>query len=223
MLGLLCYALPFAALLWATLWGLGDWLHRQVEPLTHADAATIAAADLNAALATVTLARRIDPLAPAYRLSAGRLREQAARDPTLPAAAAAELLAEAEVLYLEALRRQPTWPYGVSALYRVMHKRGEETMLLEQVLARGLRLGRYEAGFQRSLIETGLALWPRLSPAQADAIQALLVPALSSQPGWLLATAARLGRWDLVAPLVDDDPRLAPLVRRYGPPAHGSP
>lgn len=175
--------------------------------------------DPAAALETLHKARRLLPWEPRLMQLEGQLLERAAAGAA--PSAAGPLLAAAAERYQAVLTRQPTSVYAMAALLRVALNTDTPAAIGDALFTRALRLGLWEPGAQRSLIETGLAAWAVLTPVQQEALVEVLVAGLRSQPDQVMASAARAGRWDLLGPIVEqlalDDPALLIFARRHAP------
>lgn len=203
-----------ALLAWSVASAAALWFAAQAGALADGPSA-----DPQRALGPLQTARRFAPRSPELLIAEGQLLERQASQ--ADASVAAGRLAGAQQRYREAIARQPTSAFANAALLRVLLKSQAPAVEIDAQFARTVRLGRWEPGVQRSLIETGLAAWPVLTSAQQDHLIDVLVAGLTSQPDWVMAAVVRAGRWDALGPVIErlaaDDPGLSALFKRYAP------
>ncbi len=201
--------------LWAMAWGGGALLYGPNALLSTPIVDRPSDQDaLHRRLAQLQRAQRLDPFNASYHAALGRLREQAAVMAPAVGVTYRDHLRAARAHYRQAARLRPTWPYDRASIVRVTLKLGQRDQTLAHAIAAADRLGRWEAGVQRTLLEPALATWPMLPDAEQTRLMPMLEAARSMQPTWLVPTALRYRRDNLLASLIDDDPNLQGLAQR---------
>ena len=105
-----------------------------------------------------------------------------------------ELLGEARVHLLNALRLRPGSPYTWANLVGVDYRLGLTGKDLERKLILAAELGPYEADVQRAEAFYGLALWDEVAPRTRAAIEHSVALGMKRNPLEMLQIAQRRGR-----------------------------
>ena len=116
--------------------------------------------------------------------------------------------------YRQSTRLRPVWPYAWSDLALVKYRLGQIDDELFTALHNAERLGRWEPGIQRVVIDLGFILWRRLSDADRKFILETVSRSLQKQPSKTLHIVKKHGHLDIICYLHREKPKVSDYCKK---------
>jgi hypothetical protein len=201
----------------STLGGLADVFRARAETILGQQGDAIRTSptrrQAQAALEAYTLASRLDAWRPDLQAAVGDMHALlAAGRPVWEAESKAHNRAARDA-YRTAIQRRPSWPYAWANLAVVKFRLAELDREFFTALERAVTLGPWEPEIQKTVADLGLAAWKLLPEETRTPVRASLERGLHRQGETIISLAARYGRLDVLAPLVEGNGRLEAMVQ----------